>query len=87
MLLTSLGWTEILARGGSARFTTAGFLDAESAALHLFTLKSFSCCISLIGSHHLDETETTRLFGVWVDHDRAILDFSIFLEHAGDVGF
>lgn len=41
--------------------------------------------ISLIGSDHLDESETTGLLGMGIKHDLALLDVAIFLEETGDL--
>jgi hypothetical protein len=43
--------------------------------------------ISLLSSNHLDETETTRLLGVGVNHDGAVLNITVFLKKTGDIGF
>jgi len=41
-------------------------------------LKALLGSISLLESRHLDETEPTRLLGVGVKHNLALLDFSVF---------
>jgi hypothetical protein len=79
--LTSLGWTEVLARGWGTRASPTSFLNTEGAAFDDFALQFLSCSVGLIRSDHLDESETTRFLGVWVDHDRTILDFSKLFEH------
>jgi hypothetical protein len=50
-------------------------------------LKSLLCGISLLGGDHLDETKATRLFGMGVKHDLALLDITVFLEETGDFLF
>jgi hypothetical protein len=47
-------------------------------------LKTFLGSISLLSSDHLHEAETTRLFGVGIKHDLALLDITVFLEEAGN---
>lgn len=85
--LTTLGRTEVFARSGSARTATTGLLNAESATLDNLALQALLGSIRLLGRHHLDETEATRLLSVRVDHDRAVLDIAVLLEEAADVGF
>ncbi len=87
MLLTSLGWAEVLAGSRSAWLAAAGFLNAESTALHLFTLKPVFGSISLIRSHHLDKAKATRLLGVRIQHDRTVFNVAVLLEHTCNVDF
>jgi len=46
-------------------------------------LKTLLGSISLVGGDHLNETEATRFTSVWITHDVALLDITIFLEKAG----
>jgi hypothetical protein len=43
--------------------------------------------VGLISSNHLDETKATGLLGVWIKHDLALLDITIFLEETSDFLF
>ena len=86
MLLTTLGRTKVLARGGRTGSSTTGLLDAESATFDGLTLKTLLSGISLVGGDHLDEAEATGLPGVGILHDLALLDLTILLEEAGDLG-
>jgi hypothetical protein len=52
-----------------------------------FALETLLGSVSLVGSHHLDETEATRLLAVRVTHDVAFLDFAILLEQSSDFFF
>lgn len=50
-------------------------------------LKSFFGSISLFGSAHLDETKSTRFFGMRIQHDGAVLDFAVAFEESGERDF
>lgn len=86
MRLTTLGRTKVLARGGRTGSGTTGLLNAESAALDDLALETILGGVGHVGSDHLDEAEATRLPGVGVLHDLALLDLAILLEEAGDLG-
>jgi hypothetical protein len=47
-------------------------------------LKAILGGIGLLGGHHLDEAKATRLFGVGIKHDLALLDITVFLEETSD---
>lgn len=83
--LTSLGRAEVLAGGGSAGTSTTGHLDAKSSALNDLTLETILGSLSLLGSNHLDETETTGLASVGVLHDLALLNLAVLLEETGNL--
>lgn len=85
MRLTTLGRTKVLARGGRTGSGTTGLLNAESAALDDLALETILGGVGHVGSDHLDEAEATRLPGVGVLHDLALLDLAILLEEAGDL--
>jgi hypothetical protein len=40
----------------------------------------------LLTSAHVDETESTRLLGVRVEHDGAVLDIAVLLKETRNVG-
>lgn len=82
MNLTSLRWTKVFAWGGCPWLRATSLFDAQGAALVDFALKSVLGCIGLVRRDHLDETKTARFTGVWVTHDAAGLDISIFLKKA-----
>jgi hypothetical protein len=85
--LTSLGRTKIFARRWSSRTSTTSLFNTQSASFDDFTLQPFLRSISLFGSDHLDEAKATRFFGMRIQHDRAALDLTVFVEKARDVGF
>lgn len=85
--LTTLGRAKVFAWGGSPGTTTASLFDAQSATFNDFTLEAFLGSIGLLGSHHLDEAKATRLLGVRIGHDGAVLDIAVLFEEAADVGF
>lgn len=85
-LLTTLGGSKVFAGGRGARAATTSLLNAESTALDDLTLQTFLGSVGLFRSHHFDESEATRFLGVRVDHDRAALDITIFLEKTRNVG-
>ena len=78
--LTALGRSVVLARSRRTRAGTASLLDAQRPALVNLALQSLLGGISLIGRDHLDEAEATRLLGVGILHDIALLDFSVLAE-------
>jgi hypothetical protein len=84
-MLASLRWTKVLARGWGARSGAASLLNAQSATLNDLTLKTILGGISLLSGHHLDEAKATRLLGVGIKHDLALLDITVFLEETGDL--
>jgi len=51
------------------------------------TLKTFLGSISLLGSDHLHETKATRLLGMGIKHDLALLNIAVFLEETGNFNF
>jgi hypothetical protein len=86
-ILASLRWTKVFARSWSTWARTTSLLDAQSSAFNNLTLKSLLCGISLLSGDHLDETKATRLLGMGVKHDLALLDITVFLEETGDFLF
>jgi hypothetical protein len=85
-LLTSLWWTKVLARSRGAWAGAASLLNAQGAALDDLALEALLGSIGLLCGDHLDESEATRLLGVWIKHDLALLDLTILLEQASDLG-
>jgi hypothetical protein len=86
-LLASLRWTKVLARGWGTRTGTTSLLDAQGTTFNNLTLKTILGGIGLLGGHHLDEAKATRLLGVGIKHDLALLDITIFLEETSDLLF
>jgi hypothetical protein len=84
-VIFSLWWTEVLARGWGTRSGATSLLDAQGATLDNLTLKTLLGGISLISSDHLYETETTRLLGMGVKHDLALLNITVFLEETSNL--
>lgn len=84
-MLTTLGRAVVLARSGSTGTGTAGLLDAQSPALVDLALQALLGSVCLIRGNHLDETEATRLLGMRVAHDVALLDLAILLEQTCDL--
>lgn len=82
--LTSLRRTKVLSRSRGTGASATSLLDAQSASFYDFTLQTIFSCISLVGSNHLDEAEPSRLLGMGILHDLALLDLAVFLEEAGD---
>ena len=85
-VLTSLGRAEVFSGSWCARTSATSFLDAQGASLNVFALQSLFRSVGLLVGYHLDETESTRLLGMRVKHDRAVLDIAVFFEEAGDIG-
>jgi hypothetical protein len=83
-LLASLRWTKVLARRWGTRTGTTSLLDAQGTTFNNLTLKTILGGIGLLGGHHLDEAKATRLFGVGIKHDLALLDITVFLEETSD---
>lgn len=84
--LTALGRSEVLAGGRSTGLATASLLDAQGAALDDLALQALFGSISLLSRDHVDKAEATRLLGVGIDHDRAVLDIAVLFEQTRDVG-
>ena len=84
-MLASLWWAKVFAWGRSTWAGTTSLLNAQGAAFDNLALKTFLGGISLLGSDHFDETKTTRLLGMWVKHDLALLNITIFLEETSDL--
>jgi hypothetical protein len=84
-MLASLRWAKVFARSWGTGAGTTSLLDAQSSAFNDLTLESLLCGISLLSGDHLDKTEATRLLGVWVKHDLAFLDITVFLEETSDL--
>lgn len=84
-MLASLRWTKVLARGWGTRTGTTSLLDAQGTAFDNLTLKTVLGSISLLSGHHLDEAKATRLLGVGIKHDLALLDITVFLEETSDL--
>lgn len=85
MVITSLGWTKVLAGSGSSWSGTTSLLDAESTALVDLALKATLGGVGLLRCDHLDETETTRFTSVRVAHDAASLDITVLLKETTDL--
>lgn len=85
-VFTSLWWAKVLARGRGAWARATSLLNAQGAALNNLALEALLGSIGLLSSDHLDEAEATRLLGVWVKHDLALLDLTVLLEEASDLG-
>lgn len=83
---TTLRRTKVFARRRGTRAAAARLLNAEGAALDHLTLETFLGSVGLLTSGHVDETEATRLLGVGVHHDGAVLDVAILLEKARNIG-
>lgn len=79
---TTLWWTEVLSRSRCSWSSTTSLLDAQSSAFVHLALESILRCISALGCLHLDEAETTTLASVWITHDVALLDWSVFLKQS-----
>lgn len=84
--LTSLGGSKVFAGGRGTGTATTGLLDAQGAALDDLALEAFLGSIGLLGSGHVDETKATRLLGMRVQHNGAVVDIAVLLEQARDVG-
>jgi hypothetical protein len=84
-MLASLWWSKVLARCRSTRTGTTSLLDAQGSALNDFTLETLLGGISLLSSDHLDEAKATRLLGVGIKHDLALLDITVFLKETSDL--
>jgi hypothetical protein len=82
----TLGGSEVFAGSRSSGAATTSLFNAQSTALDNLTLETLLGSISLFGSDHLDEAEATRLLGVRVQHDRAVLDIAVLLEQTADIG-
>ena len=80
MKLASLWWTKVFAWSGSARAGAASLLDAQGATFNDLTLKTFFGSVGLLSGNHLHETEATRLLGMGIKHDLALLDITVFLK-------
>lgn len=52
-----------------------------------FALQALLGSVCLVGGDHLDEAKTTRLLGVRIAHDVALLDLAILLEEASNLFF
>ena len=52
-----------------------------------FALQALLGSVCLVGGDHLDEAKPTRLLGVRVAHDVALLDLAILLEEASNLFF
>jgi hypothetical protein len=82
--LASLWWTKVFARGRCAWAGATSLLNAQGATLDDFALKTLLGSIGLLSSDHLHESEATRLLGMGVKHDLALLDVTIFLKQTSD---
>jgi hypothetical protein len=82
---TSFRRTKVFAGSGRARTATASLLDAQSATFNDFTLQTFLGSIRLLTGDHLHEAKATRLLGVRVNHDGAVLDVTVLLEQARQI--
>jgi len=80
--LTTLGRPEVLARSRGTRTGTAGFLDAQGATLDDLALETLLGGIGHVRSNHLHESKPTRLLGVGIAHDLALLNLAVLLEEA-----
>lgn len=84
-MLASLRWTKVLARGWGTRSGTTSLLDAQGTALNDLALKTILGSIGLLSGHHLDEAKATRLLGMGIKHDLALLDITVFLEETSNL--
>ena len=86
-MLASLGWAKVFAWGWGTWSGTTSLFDTQGSAFDDLTLKTLLCGISLLSSDHLDETKATRLLGMRIKHDLALLDVTILLEETSDFRF
>lgn len=84
-ICTSLWGTKVFSGGGCTRLAATSLLDAERAAFNHLAIEPILRGISLVGSHHLDEPETTGFAGVGVAHDTAVLHISVFFKETLDI--
>ena len=84
-MLTALRRSKVLARSGSTRTSTAGLLNAESAAFDDFTAQTLQGSVGHVGCDHLHEAEAARLAGMGIFHDLAFLDLAVLLKKAGNL--
>lgn len=85
--LTTLGGAEVLSRSRGARPSATSLFNAESAAFNLLSLQALLSGVGLVRCDHFNEAKATRLFGMGVAHDLALLNLTVFLEKAGDLRF
>lgn len=85
--IISLWWSKVFAWCRSAWTSAASFFDAQGAAFVDLTLKSLLRSVRLFSSDHLHEAKATALAGMWVAHDVALFDLSVFLEETGHLFF
>jgi hypothetical protein len=84
--LTTLGGTKVFAGCRSTGTGAASLLNAQGATLNDFALKSLLGSVSLFGSDHVHKAKSTRLLGVGVKHDRAVVNIAVLLKQTRDVG-
>lgn len=84
-VLTSLRGTKVFARSRSSGSAATSLLDAQGSALKDFTLQALLGAIGLLQSGHLDESESTRLLGVGIKHDLALLDLTVLGEKTSHI--
>jgi hypothetical protein len=77
MFHTTLGRTIVLSGGRSSRPRAAGDLYGKSSALVVLTLQAAHGSVSLVGGAHLDEAKASRVLGMGVPHDLALLDDAV----------
>ena len=86
MIHTTLGRSEVLARSRGTRAGTTSLFDAQSAAFDLLTLEAFFGSVSLVGGDHFDEAKATRLLGMRITHDLALLNLAVFFKKPSYLG-
>lgn len=84
--LTTLRGSKVFSGSRRAGSGTARLLDTESAAFVLLTLQSLLGSIGLIRGDHLDKSKTTTLLGMRIAHDLTLLDLTVLLEEARNLG-
>ena len=83
--LTTLGRAKVLARSRGAGANATCLLDVKGAALNDFAAQAFYGGVGHVGSDHLDKAKATRLAGVGILHDLALLDLAVLLKETGDL--
>lgn len=85
--LTSLGWSKVFSWSWRSGTASPGLLNAQGSTLEDLALQALLSAIGLLKSGHLDESESTGLLGVRVQHDLALLNLTILGEETGYVIF
>lgn len=82
---TSLWGTKVFSRSRGSRTTSTGLLDAQSTALKDFTLEALLSTVGLLQSGHLDESESTGLLAMRIQHDLAFFNITILGKETGHI--